>query len=124
MEGWKSYLADPAPGNALIKKDNPNMTDEQLTHSVAKLKEMGIITGGDAPRLGIGMMNEARLKAKPGAGFVVGVSGAVIICHENQLSQPALRACYSSSSTLTSAILPSSSKTNFKSNRCSPSAAL
>ncbi|MGZ5271023.1 MAG: ABC transporter substrate-binding protein, partial [Ramlibacter sp.] len=61
MEGWKSYLADPAPGNALIKKDNPNMTDEQLAYSVAKLKEMGMVTGGDAPRLGIGMMSEQRI---------------------------------------------------------------
>ncbi|MBC5786368.1 ABC transporter substrate-binding protein [Ramlibacter sp. USB13] len=61
MEGWKSYLADPAPGNALIKKDNPNMTDEQLAYSVAKLKEMGIVTGLDAPKLGIGMMNEQRI---------------------------------------------------------------
>jgi NitT/TauT family transport system substrate-binding protein len=52
MEGWKSYLADPAPGNALIKKDNPNMTDEQLAYSVAKLKEMGIVTGGDAAEAG------------------------------------------------------------------------
>ncbi|MFT4194771.1 ABC transporter substrate-binding protein [Ottowia sp.] len=63
MEGWKSYLADPAPGNALIKKDNPNMTDEQLAYSVAKLKEMGMVTGGDAPRLGIGAMTPERLKA-------------------------------------------------------------
>src|SRR3954468_4635092 len=63
MEGWKSYLADPAPGNALIKKDNPNMTDEQLAYSVAKLKEMAIVTGGDAPRLGIGMMSEQRIAA-------------------------------------------------------------
>jgi NitT/TauT family transport system substrate-binding protein len=62
MEGWKSYLANPAPGNELIKKDNPNMTDEQLAYSVTKLKEMGIITGGDAPKLGIGMMNDARIK--------------------------------------------------------------
>jgi NitT/TauT family transport system substrate-binding protein len=61
MEGWKSYLADPAPGNALIKKDNPNMSDEQLAYSVAKLKEMGIVTGLDAPKLGIGMMNEQRI---------------------------------------------------------------
>ena len=61
MEGWKSYLADPAPGNALIKKDNPSMTDDQLAYSVAKLKEMGIVTGGDAPKLGIGMMNEQRI---------------------------------------------------------------
>ncbi|MDO5289997.1 MAG: ABC transporter substrate-binding protein [Pseudomonadota bacterium] len=63
MEGWKSYLANPAPANALIKKDNPNMTDEQLAYSVAKLKEMGIVTGGDAARLGIGVMTPERVKA-------------------------------------------------------------
>lgn len=62
-EGWKSYLADPAPGNALIKKDNPSMTDDQLIYSVAKLKEMGMLTGGDATRLGIGAITEARAKA-------------------------------------------------------------
>lgn len=63
MEGWKSYLADPAPANALIKKDNPNMSDEQLAYSVAKLKEMGMVTGGDAASLGIGVMTDARAKA-------------------------------------------------------------
>jgi NitT/TauT family transport system substrate-binding protein len=62
-EGWKSYLTDPAPGNALIKKDNPSMTDDQLSYSVAKLKEMGMLTGGDAAKLGIGAMTEARAKA-------------------------------------------------------------
>jgi len=62
-EGWKSYLADPAPANALIKKDNPNMTDDQLAYSVAKLKEMGMVTGGDAAKLGIGVMTDARSKA-------------------------------------------------------------
>jgi len=62
-EGWKSYLANPAPANALIKKDNPNMTDDQLAYSVAKLKEMGMITGGDAAKLGIGVITDARSKA-------------------------------------------------------------
>ena len=62
-EGWKSYLADPAPANALIKKDNPNMTDDQLAYSVAKLKEMGMVTGGDAAKLGIGVITDARSKA-------------------------------------------------------------
>ena len=62
-EGWKSYLADPTPANALIKKDNPNMTDDQLAYSVAKLKEMGMITGGDAAKLGIGVITDARAKA-------------------------------------------------------------
>ncbi|MGU3627249.1 ABC transporter substrate-binding protein [Comamonas sp. C24C] len=63
MEGWKSYLADPAPANALIKKDNPNMTDEQLAYSVGKLKEMNMVAGGDAAKLGIGVMTDARVKA-------------------------------------------------------------
>ncbi|HEY3635860.1 MAG TPA: ABC transporter substrate-binding protein [Caldimonas sp.] len=62
-EGWKSYLADPAPGNALIRKENPSMTDDQLAYSVAKLKESGMVAGGDAAKLGIGTMTETRLKA-------------------------------------------------------------
>ncbi len=70
MEGWKSYLADPAPANALIKKDNPNMTDEQLAYSVGKLKEMNMVAGGDAARLGIGVMTDARVKAS--FDFLVG----------------------------------------------------
>ncbi len=63
MEGWKSYLANPAPGNALIRKDNPNMTEEQLTYSVGKLRELGMVTSGDAQRLGIGTITAERLKA-------------------------------------------------------------
>jgi len=62
-EGWKSYLADPAPGNALIKKDNPEMTDDQLVYSVAKLKETGMVGSGDALKLGIGIITDARAKA-------------------------------------------------------------
>ena len=62
VEGYKSYLADPAPANALIKKDNPNMTDEQLNYGISKLKEMGIITGNDAAKLGIGIITRERLE--------------------------------------------------------------
>ncbi|MNU07162.1 hypothetical protein D3C72_2526410 [compost metagenome] len=39
------------------------MTDEQLAYSVAKLKEMGMVTGGDAASMGIGTMTDARAKA-------------------------------------------------------------
>lgn len=62
-EGWKSYLADPAPGNALIRKDNPAMTDDQLDFSVRRMKETGLVTSGDAARLGIGVITDARIKA-------------------------------------------------------------
>ncbi|MFT3720180.1 ABC transporter substrate-binding protein [Pseudorhodoferax sp.] len=62
-EGWKSYLADPAPGNALIRKDNPNMSEEQLAYSVEQLKKMGMVTSGDAVTGGIGVITEARARA-------------------------------------------------------------
>jgi NitT/TauT family transport system substrate-binding protein len=60
--GWKSYLKNPASGNALIKKDNPQMEDAQLRFSVAKLKEYGIVDGGDARTLGLFTMTDARWK--------------------------------------------------------------
>ncbi|MFM8610267.1 MAG: ABC transporter substrate-binding protein [Burkholderiaceae bacterium] len=63
MEGWKSYLENPAPANELIRKDNPNMTDAQLAYSVGKLKELGMVTGGDASRMGIGIITPQRAKA-------------------------------------------------------------
>jgi NitT/TauT family transport system substrate-binding protein len=59
--GWYNYLyGDNAPGNALIKKLNPEMTDELLAYSVNKMKEYGIVDSGDALRDGIGAMTDAR----------------------------------------------------------------
>ena len=63
VEGWKNYLINPTPGNVLIKKENPDMTDDQLGYSVAKLKEKGIITSGDASKLGIGTITPQRAKS-------------------------------------------------------------
>jgi len=61
IEGWYGYLyGDPAPANALIKRDNPEETDDLLAYAVAKMKEYGIVDSGDAGRLGIGAMTEAR----------------------------------------------------------------
>lgn len=59
-EGWKSYFADPAPGNALIKKDNPQMEDDLIAHGLRKMKEYGLVTGGDAARQGILTLTDAR----------------------------------------------------------------
>jgi NitT/TauT family transport system substrate-binding protein len=58
--GWKSYLKNPAPGNALIRKDNPQMDDNQIAFSIGKLKEYGIVDGGDAKKLGLFTMTDAR----------------------------------------------------------------
>jgi NitT/TauT family transport system substrate-binding protein len=61
IEGWYSYLyGDPAPANALIKRDNPEMTDALLAYGIAKLKQYGIIDSGAAKTDGIGAMTEAR----------------------------------------------------------------
>ncbi|MEN3112576.1 ABC transporter substrate-binding protein [Uliginosibacterium paludis] len=60
IEGWKSYLADPAPGNALIKKDNPKMEDEQIAFGVKRMKELHVFDGGDAATMGAGVITDAR----------------------------------------------------------------
>jgi NitT/TauT family transport system substrate-binding protein len=63
IEGWYSYIyGDRTAANALIKKDNPEMSDEQLAYSHAKMKEYGIVDSGDALKLGIGAMTAARWK--------------------------------------------------------------
>jgi NitT/TauT family transport system substrate-binding protein len=61
--GWYHYLyGDNAKANAAIKRDNPDMTDEQIAFSIAKLKEYGIVDSGDAVKLGVGAMTDARMK--------------------------------------------------------------
>jgi len=60
MEGWVSYLQNPAAGNALIKKDNPKMTDDLLAWGVQQIKEHHLIDGGDAATQGWGTMTETR----------------------------------------------------------------
>ena len=61
--GWYNYLyGDNAAANALIKKQNPEMTDALLVYSVAKMKEYGIADSGDALTLGIGAMTDARMR--------------------------------------------------------------
>jgi len=63
IEGWYSYLyGDPAPANALIKKDNPEQTDELLDYAIKKIKEYGIVDSGDSLKLGIGAMTDERWK--------------------------------------------------------------
>ncbi len=61
--GWTNYLyGDSKAANALIKKHNPEMTDELLAYSIAKMKEYGIVDSGDAGKLGIGAMTDARMQ--------------------------------------------------------------
>lgn len=64
IDGWASYLnGDPAPANAAIKKDNPEMTDAIIANAVGEMRKRGMVQGGDAATLGIGAMTDARWKA-------------------------------------------------------------
>ncbi len=62
--GWSNYIYhDNKAGNDLIKKQNPEMTDDLLAYSVAKMKEYGIVDSGDSIDLGIGAMTDAHWKS-------------------------------------------------------------
>ncbi|CAN5337268.1 ABC transporter substrate-binding protein [soil metagenome] len=59
--GWASYLnGDPRPADALIRKDNPEMTQDVLDQARAKIKSYGLVESGDAAGGHIGAMTEAR----------------------------------------------------------------
>jgi NitT/TauT family transport system substrate-binding protein len=61
--GWYNYIYhDNSAANALIKKQNPEMTDDLLAYSIAKMKEAGIVDSGDAATLGVGALTDARMK--------------------------------------------------------------
>jgi NitT/TauT family transport system substrate-binding protein len=60
--GWYNYLyRDNSAGNAMIKKLNPEMTDELLAYSVKKMRDYGIVDSGDTLRNGIGAMSDDRV---------------------------------------------------------------
>lgn len=63
IKGWYNYLYnDNTAANEMIKKDNPEMTDEAIAYAIDKMKEAGIVDSGDALTMGIGAMTEAQVK--------------------------------------------------------------
>ena len=62
--GWYHFLyGDNAPARALIRKDNPEMSDELIGYSVEQLKRYGIVDSGDSLKSGIGAMTDARVQS-------------------------------------------------------------
>ncbi len=63
-EGWLDYLTgDPAPGNALIREANPEMTDDVLAQAIVLLRENEIAGDVTQGLNVIGPMSEERWKA-------------------------------------------------------------
>lgn len=65
LEGWAQYLkGGPATeaANAMIKRDNPDQTDDRIAYAIKVLNRRGIVMSGDALTGGIGAMSDARWK--------------------------------------------------------------
>lgn len=63
-EGWYHYMyGDPAPGNALIRAANKDMTQEIIDNAINVMRAHGVVDSGDSLTLGIGAMTDARWKA-------------------------------------------------------------
>ncbi|HYC96521.1 ABC transporter substrate-binding protein [Brevundimonas sp.] len=63
-EGWRDYIqGDGKAADALIRRDNPDMTQDVLDQARAKLKAHGIVDGGDAALYGLGAMTPERWQA-------------------------------------------------------------
>jgi NitT/TauT family transport system substrate-binding protein len=61
--GWVNYLyGDRRAANALLLKENPEMTEAEIEASVALMKQQGIVDSGEALSKGIGAMNAERIR--------------------------------------------------------------
>ena len=61
--GWYNYLyGDNSAANALIKAENPDMTDEQIAFTISKMKEYGLVDSGATIDGGIGCFTDAQVK--------------------------------------------------------------
>jgi len=61
--GWYNYLyGDRHAANALMLKENPEMTEEEIEASVELMKSQGIVDSGESRDRGIGAMNNGRIR--------------------------------------------------------------
>jgi NitT/TauT family transport system substrate-binding protein len=61
--GWASYLdGDARAGDALIRRDNPDMSAEQIAFSHEALRRYSVLRSPDTERLGLGAMTDARVR--------------------------------------------------------------
>ena len=62
IKGWYNYLYnDRSAADAMIKADNPEMTDDKIAYAVSKMLEHGIVDSGDALELGIGALTSEKV---------------------------------------------------------------
>jgi NitT/TauT family transport system substrate-binding protein len=63
LQGWASYLRGPRQAaHALMRRDNPELTEAELQASLALMKSQGLIESADTARLGLGTMKPERIQ--------------------------------------------------------------
>jgi NitT/TauT family transport system substrate-binding protein len=65
VAGWRTYLAGGEAASvtdALIKKENPAMTDGQIAYSRAKMRELQLLGAGEFSEIKIGAMEIERVR--------------------------------------------------------------
>jgi NitT/TauT family transport system substrate-binding protein len=73
-KGWYNFLyGDNAEARALIKADNPDMTDDKIDYAISKMLEWGIVDSGDALEDGIMAINPAVVQDFYGKMVTAGV---------------------------------------------------
>jgi NitT/TauT family transport system substrate-binding protein len=61
--GWVNYLyGDRKAANALMLRDNPELTEDEIERSVALMKSLGIVDSGESLAKGIGAMSPERIR--------------------------------------------------------------
>jgi NitT/TauT family transport system substrate-binding protein len=51
-----------AGANLLIKKDNPNMSDDNIAVGIKVMNDAGVVFGGDAAKFGVGIITDERMR--------------------------------------------------------------
>lgn len=63
IRGWYSYLyGDGSAADALIIADNPDMTQDRIDYAKARMLSEGIVDSGDALEIGIGAIDEEKVR--------------------------------------------------------------
>jgi len=63
------------------------MSDEQLAYAVKKMKELQVVTGGDAAKQGIGIMTDERWKTTYDTMVATGLLKADVDYHKAYTTQ-------------------------------------
>lgn len=64
IKGWYNYIyGDSAPADAMIKAENPEMTDDLLAYARDQMKARGIVDSGDATEYGVGVITDERMRS-------------------------------------------------------------